>query len=175
MSRLRIAALSAFTLTCLAGCKQPEANPEQRDPIFKDLEARATAHAKTATEARTSLAGLTESLAKAEVNSIDKKQIEKDLAKTRITLRNAEQWAHYYEIRSARRKVEAKISYRRAFDANQPWPPKSEWAEYQVNRQLVESPRDWNVRVPKMSSRGVAGKPAPKGGHGGGEPKKSGH
>ena len=173
MKCLRNTIVVAFALTVLVGCKQADPNPEEHDPIFKDLEARATVYAKTAEEARGRVTTLIESLAKVEPNSVDKKQLERDLEKTRITVRDAEQWSHFYKIRSARRKVEDKIAYRKAFEADQAWPPKEEWAEYQVNRQLVESSRDWNRRVPKLSSRAPAAKAPAKGGeHGGGAPKK---
>jgi hypothetical protein len=151
-----------ISVAVLSGCKQPIANPELADPIYQDLQTRATAHAKDFDEVKAKIPSLAEALQKAEPNTIDKKDAEKELAKAKVKLLDSEQWARYYRIRVERRRVEDHIAYQKAFAADQPWPPPGEFADYQLNRRLVESPRNWNLRVPKMASRLPSGEGKPK-------------
>ena len=103
-------------------------------------------------------------LEKSEPNTLDRKQAEKELAQAKVKLLDADQWAHYYKIRVERRRLEDQIAYKKTFDQNTAWPIPGEYADYQLNRRLVESPRNWNLRVPKSASRvpSAAGKPKAK-------------
>ncbi|NJL23945.1 MAG: hypothetical protein HC902_01320 [Calothrix sp. SM1_5_4] len=53
----------------LSSCKREDPNPELRDPIYKDLEARATEHQKTFEETKAKIEGLKSSLEKVEPNT----------------------------------------------------------------------------------------------------------
>ena len=169
MNRAFFILITLFSVA-LGGCKQALPNPEESDPIYKDLEARAGLHAKDFDETKVKLTEAIAAKEKAEANSIEKREVEKDLAKLRVKYQDAEQWAHYYKIRVERRKIEDRITYRKAFAADAPWPTPGEYADYQVNRRLVESPRNWNLRVPRAASRlpSAATKPKakPEGGEG---------
>jgi len=63
------------------------------------------------------------------------------------------QMTTYYRIRSQRRKVEGRRSYRIAFEKGQDWPNPKEYQSYLVNKRLREASRNWSARVPKMVDR----------------------
>lgn len=137
----------------LAGCKKEDPRPEMMDPIWKDLSARESAYKKNYDESKAKIPGLEESLAKAEPRSIDLKNFQKELAKEKLKLMNAEQLERYYRIRAERRKLTARIAYKKAFAEDKPWPDPHEYSDYQVNTRLQEASRNWASRVPKLQDR----------------------
>lgn len=158
--------------TQLVGCKKEDPNPELMDPIYSDLLKRATDSQKAYEEAKVKVEALRKDLEKAEPNSIDVKDIQKDLAKTEIQKQRAEQEARYFKIRSERRKYEDRIEYKKAFAKNEEWPNKHEYSDYLVNIRLREINLNWGARVPKLRDRKLAttqkaekSEEAPKSGH----------
>lgn len=143
----------------LVGCAKEDPIPEERDPIYQDLTKREAEHSKMLEEATAKLTETREKLAKVEPLSIEKKDLEKELAKHTAGKLEHEQWAHYYKIRAGRRKVVDRLVYKEAFHAgrDKEWPDPKEYQEYLVNRRLVEVSRNWAQRVPKLQTR-VAGK-----------------
>lgn len=137
----------------LCGCKSEDPNPELKDPIYKDLKAKADQHEKTIEEQMKKLGELQVKLQKSEANSIDRKDIQRDIANTKKVLGESEQWARYYRIRADRRAVVDKITARAAAQADKPWPDPREYSDYQVNRRLNEANRSWSKRVPKLEDR----------------------
>lgn len=137
----------------LSGCTKEDPTPEERDPIYKDLERRYNEHTKAAEERKAALEELYKTLEKAEPNSIERKDVQRDIAKTKSQLLEADQWSRYYKIRMGRRKIVDRMAYKEAFDAKKEWPYPGEYSEYQTNRRLVESSRNWNLRVPKLQDR----------------------
>lgn len=168
MERFTRYALAALMCATLCGCSKEDPHPEARDPIYADLVRRLTEHQKAVDEAKGKITELTDSLEKAEPNTIEKRDIERDLAKYKHQLLDSDQWARYYKIRSERRRIVDKIVYREAFAAGKEWPDPHEYSDYLTNRRLVEINRNWNARVPKLSDRlpsstKAAAKPAPEG------------
>ena len=159
------AALQILMLLVLSGlvtaCKKEDPTPELHDPIFQDLQSRYGAYQKNFEESTAKIPLLREALAKAEPRSIDLKNAEKELAKEKIKLMNAEQLARYYKIRAERRRLTARISYKKAFAAEKPWPDPHEYSEYQVNTRLQEANRNWAARVPKLQDRMPGSAPPP--------------
>lgn len=137
----------------LLGCKKEDPNPELKDPIYADLLRRNTEFTKVNEESKANVKNLVEQLAKAEANSIGKKDIERDLAKARELSQYSDEQARYYRIRAERRKVVAKIAYKEAFAADKPWPDPREYSDYLTNIRLNEASRNWNKRVPKLQDR----------------------
>jgi len=157
----------------LTACESEDPNPQERDPIFKDLEKRASDNQKAYDDALVKVKETREKLEKAEPNSIERKEILRELATVQKQVLNAQQLARFFKIRAERRKITDKIAYKKAFKAKQPWPDPNEYSEYLKNIQLQDSPRNWNIRVPKLQQRLVtAGKEAKKAS---GHEKKSGH
>ncbi len=150
---LRALIMGTLLLCGLTACSSEDPNPELKDPIFADLIKRLEHHTKGVDEGTNAVKDLVEKLEKAEPNSIEKKDIQKELAKTRIKLRDNQQWATYYKIRVERRKVMDKIEYRRALAQGKEWPDPTDYSDYQVNRRVVEINRNWGARVPKLADR----------------------
>lgn len=153
----------------LAGCKKEDPTPELMDPIFKDLEARYSAYQKNYEESKAKIPALQDSLAKAEPRSIELKNFQTELSKEKLKLMNAEQLSRYYRIRMERRRLTSRISYKKAFLEDKPWPDPSEYSDYLVNIRLQEANRNWGARVPKLEDRqpgSASAKPKAEGGGG---------
>ncbi len=160
MSRFFIVCSIAFiAILSLTACEKEDPNPELRDPIWQDLSKRAADYEKQRDESKAKLAGLRERLEKVEPNSMDLKDVRRDMAKTEKALLGQEQLARYYKIRADRRKVVDKITAREARASNKEWPDKAEYSDYLVNSRLRETSMNWNARVPKLQDRLVR-KPA---------------
>ncbi len=145
-----------MTLTlslALMGCKKEDPNPELIDPIWKDLSARHAAYQKNYEESKAKILVIEEALAKAEARTIEIKNSQMELSKEKLKLMNAEQLARYYRIRAERRKLTARISYKKAFTEQRPWPDPREYSDYLVNTRLQEANRNWAARVPKLQDR----------------------
>jgi hypothetical protein len=152
---IRITRFALATLACayLCACSKEDPNPELRDPIFQDLEKRHADQDKAAEEASKNLGELKIKLEKAEDNSIEKKDIQRDIAKNQKIFNISSQLAHYYKIRTERRKIVDKLVYKEALAAKKDWPDPHEYSDYLVNRRLVEASRNWAQRVPKLTDR----------------------
>ena len=98
-----------------SGCKKEDPNPELKDPIFKDLDRRATEHQKTYEEVKEKIAELRSSIAKTEPRTIDLKNLKRELEKEQKLLRVSEEQARYYRIRAQRRKLTGRIAYQKTF------------------------------------------------------------
>lgn len=140
-------------LISLVGCTKEHPNPEQLDPIFKDLETRAAEHKKAHEEAKVNLEALREEEQKTAPNTIELKDVRREIAKTRKQILDNDQWARYYQIRAERRKIEGRIAYKKAFAKGEQWPPPGEYSDYLVNIRLRQAPLNWNARVPKLQDR----------------------
>lgn len=171
MSRRLRLIFTLFVAFALSACAKEDPIPEERDPIYQDLMKREAEHTKMTEEATAKVAELRAQLLKAEPNSIEKKDIQRDLAKHQSGKLEHEQWARYYRIRAARRKVVDRIAYREAFAAkrDKEWPNPQDYQDYLTNRRLIEVSRNWGTRVPKLKDR-LTATPAPKA-----EEKKGGH
>lgn len=172
--RVAFALIAALTL---GACSKEDPNPELRDPIYADLGKRQADAQKAYEEASAKIKELVEKLEKAEANSLEKRDMERDLRKYRKVALDSEQMARYYKIRVERRRIVDKAAYREALEAKKEWPYPDEYSDYLTNRRLHEISLNWNARVPKLTDRLPS-----SAGHGGGgkkegkaEGKKSGH
>ncbi len=148
-------ALGILLFCCmhLVACKKEDPTPELRDPIYSDLQKRAADSKKAFEEASAQLAELRISLEKQEPNSIELKDVQKDIQKHEAMVLRSDQEARYYRIRSDRRKFEDRIEYKRAVSKNQPWPNQNEYSDYLVNIRLREINLNWGARVPRSQDR----------------------
>lgn len=149
---LQLLVMLIFSLA-IVGCKKEDPNPELIDPIWKDLTARHAAYQKNYEESKAKIPLIEESLAKAEARTIELKNFQKELSKEKLKLMNAEQLSRYYRIRAERRKLTARIAYKKAFAEKKPWPDPREYSDYLVNTRLQEANRNWAARVPKLQDR----------------------
>ncbi len=153
MSGFFTAFLIFCTVLVATGCSGEDPNPHLRDPIWKDLDKRATDHQKGYEESKVKLKELREKLEKIEPNSMDMKDIRREIAKTEKAIVHNEQMAKYFRIRADRRKVMDKISAREAKAAGKEWPDPREYSDYSVNIRMREVNLNWNSRVPKLQDR----------------------
>jgi len=137
----------------LSGCRKEDPNPELLDPIFADLDKRASEAQKGYDDEVKNLEGEKVALEKAEPNTIELKNARRDIAKSEAKILDLGQKARYYQIRAKRRMLVDRITYKDAFAKNLPWPDPHEYSEYQVNNRLREAPMNWAVHVPKLQDR----------------------
>ena len=126
---------------------------EAMDPIYKDLSTLHQENEKAHLEAKAKIVELRSSIDKAAPNSIEMKDLRKELAKVKSQSLRAEQMARYYKIRAERRKVHAQIAAREAKEAGKEWPDPKEYSDYLVNKRLRDVNLNWNARVPKLQER----------------------
>lgn len=150
---LRLLFLTAFLF--LAGCRKPDPNPELRDPIYQAVKKEADESEKALDAAKKAKALAYEQLRNAEARTIELKDAEREYWKAVKTVDQLTTAARYLRIRSERRKLEARLSYQKAFDAGkeQNWPDPDEYAGYLTNKRLREASLNWNRRVPKLQDR----------------------
>lgn len=142
-----------FSIFAIAGCRKEDPNPELLDPIYVDLDKRANDAQKGLDDEIKKQADLKVAVEKAEPNTLDLKNAERDLAKSEHAAIFLEQNARYYRIRAKRRALVDKITYKDAFNRKQPWPDPHEYSDYLVNIRLNEVNLNWNARVPKLQDR----------------------
>lgn len=158
-----------FILLVLCACNKPDPNPELRDPIFRDLEAKQKeasaaleAEKKTLEEAEKTLAGVVPQTGQI-------KFARKRLFESKARIEKLEQLKRYYTLRLESRKYEAQDDYLTAFDKGQgkEWPPAEDFADYQVQESARTKSRNWNVkkRIEEEKGPPPAAAGPPKGGH----------
>ena len=153
MPQVKIRLFALFAMACLAGCTKEIPDPESLDPIYADLTKKSADAQKSLEEADAKIAELKTKLETAEVGSIGKKDVEKELAHNRQVKVSATQDALYYKIRGDRRKVVDQMVYKEAFAAKQPWPDPQEYSDYMINQRVRDINMNWNSRVPKLQDR----------------------
>jgi hypothetical protein len=158
--RLSSIALLLLFAFALAGCRKEDPNPELLDPIYSDLDKRASDSQKAFDDESKKQTDLKVALEKSEPNSIELKNNQRDLSKSQALSVDLEQKAHYYQIRAKRRLLVDRITYKAAFAKNEVWPDPHEYSDYQVNIRLREAPPNWNSRVPKLKDRVVSAVPS---------------
>lgn len=142
----------------LSGCKKEDPNPELKDPIFSDLSKRAKDFEAEYTSLSTEVAELRKKLASAPEHSMERKDYLSKISRNLPKLRHSDQMRVYYKIRADRRKLEARIAYKKAFQAEKEWPDPKEFEDYKTAKSVREINPNWNARVPKLHERKPAGK-----------------
>jgi hypothetical protein len=153
-ARLELAKLSIYWLAilfALSGCKSPEPNPENRDPIFLDLKSKKESAEKGFLDQQKKV-DAARAVAK-EIAARDPKRKRKmaDLYAQERILRSLEQEMTYYRHRVEQRKAYAKKQYLKAFYEDREWPPNNEMQEYKRRQELRAAERNWDARVPKLT------------------------
>lgn len=151
--------LVLFIATLICGCKSEDPEPQLRDPIFKVLSDQAS-QAKSAYDSQIKkVEDAAKALEKTDANTLDRKLAIRDLASSTLAAKRLAQDMEYYRIRAERRRLEARKSYKIAFNKDQDWPNPAEFEAYQASKRLREAPRSWDHRVPKLNDRILAAWP----------------
>jgi len=151
---LRALILAVISIS-LSACRSEDPNPELRDPIYKALTDELGAAEKGLEAAKVTKIQKYKELGQAEDRSIEKKNLEKEYWQAVKQVDSLNTAVNYLKIRSKRRRVETRRSYREAFKANKEdsWPDPSEYSGYLTNRRLREASLNWSRRVPKLRDR----------------------
>lgn len=173
MRRFVLILISTSILSVITACSGEDPQPELRDKVFEDLSKKAKAFEGEQKSTEAEVEGLKVSLGKAEPNSIEGRDIQKNLLKAQRKLIKASELAKYYKIRAERRRLEARIEYRKAFKEGKgdEWPNAKTFEGYETMNRLREANLNWNKRVPKLADRLHQRKPTssssskPKQGH----------
>lgn len=155
-----------FLVFCLflAACNRPDAYPELKDPIYRDLEAEVRSSQKEVDTLTNEKASAKADTLTAQPQTGENKirwntyfEVEKNLEK-------AVQMLKYSELRLESRKEEARKSYLQAFNAGKDWPDPEEFSAYQKQKKLRDAPRDWNARLKEELAKRESKKASPAGG-----------
>ena len=139
-----------FLLFSLSGCRKENPNPELLDPIYLDLKSIHKEYLQKITTGEAELKEALKSLKQASVHSKELFIAKRTVTKIKDQLKKDVQMAHYYKIRTERRRIEGRTSYKSAFRAKKRWPDPSEYASYVAHKRLREINLNWNSRVPKL-------------------------
>ena len=153
---------SILLMNALSACNRPIAEPEELDPIYKDLVQTLQKEQSKLAEQEKLQADAREGLAKAETGSIQAKILKKDYSLATQNIQKIKQRVKYLEIRVERRKFTDRMTYKHSFEAKKEWPDPNEYSEYLVNKRLNEASRHWSDRVPRLNDRYPSSKLEPK-------------
>ncbi len=143
----------SWLLISTVACKSEHPNPELLDPIYLDMKSsrdRLEKELEAEIKARELAA---ETIQATAPNTIELKLARKEWQTATEKVDFLRQKLHFEKIRTKRRYVEARRDYKIAFEAGSEWPDPNEFSNYKANKRLKEASRDWNRRVPRLSSR----------------------
>jgi hypothetical protein len=147
----KVAILMLMMAFCLTSCRQRDAQPELKDPLFAELNTNAAAM-KTKIEAQTKkITDIELELEKMPPRDPARKRRTKEVYDLKRGLVQMEQQATYFAVRAEQRKEYAKRAYDKAFDEGRDWPDPQEFAAYKEFQRLRHAPRNWEDRVPKTT------------------------
>lgn len=154
--RNSLMAAVAVAMLSLVGCKERLKDPELADPIYLDLRKEEASYKKAAEDAKKTFEQFDKQISSLEPRSLELKQARKDKEKQVAIYEHSSQLGQYFEIRANKRRLESRVLYQTAFDKDEPWPPRGEFEAYQTNQRLRNAPRNWDTRVPSLTSRYLA-------------------
>jgi hypothetical protein len=165
-------------LIVISACAKPMPNPESIDPIYVDLLKQSGSYTKAAEDETKKMTKGKAELAKLSPRDPLRGSFMHQIHQSEVNIVQLKQKALYYEIRAKQRMEFDSEDYLRAFNANKPWPNHEEFSSYTLRKKLVDAPRNWDARVPKLTRHNkgyVAPAEKSKGGEngGGGEHGKS--
>lgn len=149
--KLRVFRLAILGSLCflLTSCRSPDPNPELRDPIFQELKKAAAEAEKAHEDSKKAVEEAQAKLKEARPRTIEQKDAEKAYFKAIRATQSLKTAAHYLKIRSERRRIAARLSYEKAYNAHaeEKWPDRSEYSGYLTNQRLQQAPRKWSQRM----------------------------
>lgn len=141
-----------FILLYISGCKSENAQPELLDPIYLDLVKEQRSAEDELKKSLDKISTLEKEYGQQEARSMDKKITQKDLFNEKERNVRLAQNAEYYRIAALKRLAESRISYKKAFMANEAWPDPKENESYLLQKEMRNKSRSWSDRVPKLNN-----------------------
>jgi hypothetical protein len=157
---LRLILMTILIMSTLA-CKRRDPNPEFRDPIYRFLLEQSTGLKSSLESEFKKVEEAEKAYAKTEPLTHERKLALRDLESSRRLIAIAHQQIDYLDIRTERRRVESRRSYKIAFDADKDWPDPKEFEYFMAEHRLRTAPRKWDARVPRLQDRILAAWPKP--------------
>ena len=130
----------------LISCTKPLSEPEESDPIYKDLQGE-LANAQKFTEEKQKV--LEESrllLNEAVPQTGQNRKYHADFYSAENDYLHAQQVEEFFNLRVKSRKFAARRSYLESFDAGKPWPDPNDFEEYLTNKRLKAVDKNWRKR-----------------------------
>jgi hypothetical protein len=140
-----------FSVFCLVSCHKPLTEPEEIDPIYRELMAEASNSEKSIEEQKKKIEEYAEKFEHIVPQTGQTKRVYNEYFKLKNDLASMEQKTLYYELAAKSRKYESRKRYLEAFESGKEWPDPKEYADYQTNKRVNIVNRDWRRRYPASS------------------------
>jgi hypothetical protein len=145
-------------LTAIVGCSKPDPNPENKDPIYSDINARlAKVSAELNAEVKT-LEGHKKEMTEVTPQTGQIKYAQKRVFESEAKITRLQQEKQYLELKSAARLKYARTSYKAAYNKKESWPDPAELEAYTAEQKLRDAKRSWDVKQ-RMQDAGVGEQP----------------
>jgi hypothetical protein len=146
------------TLFVLAACNKPDPNPENKDPIYSDINARlATVTSALNAEIKT-LEGNQKELSAVAPQTGQIKYAQKRVFESQAKIDRLTQEKQYLELKAKARMKASRVSYKKAFEKKEPWPDPAEFSAYSAEQKLRDAKRSWDVKQ-RLEEAGLGDKP----------------
>lgn len=138
-------------LFVLTACRSPMSHPELADPIYLDLsniEKRTNGELKSKEK---EIETLKKKMAEFGPRDVMRRSTARELSKAEQDFVYLKQKAKYFSVRREQRLEYVKAEYPKRFETERPWPDLEEYESYKKVKELQESSRNWQDRVPKTT------------------------
>lgn len=158
--------ITAFVLILifLSACTQKNPNPEQSDPIYKDLKVELDIATKALEDEQKNMLSLEKEKDQAVPQTGQIKYAMKKIYDSEHKIDMLKQQKLYFEIKVEERAQQARRAYEESLKPGaKPWPDPKEIEEYEAIERLQRAKFDWdrNKGMKKAVPRGTDKKPAP--------------
>lgn len=142
--------MKAVLFCCLAliliACNKPDPNPELKDPIYADLEARRKQIEGEIEAEKKNLEEAQAEIDKAVPQTGQVKFAQKHYYEIKNRIEKLQQQALYYKLRHESRMQEARESYLKAYKKGESWPDPQEFEDYRISESARTKSRNWSVK-----------------------------
>ncbi len=128
----------------LASCHRQNPYPELNDPIYEDLFHSLQAKTHDLAEAKKKLAAIKKELVATRPRTIDRANDKLLLKKEQVIYQRLLQTVAYDKIRTKRRQIDDRVSYKLAFLQGKPWPNPKEYQRYLLSKKMSHSVHNWD-------------------------------
>ncbi|PWU22595.1 MAG: hypothetical protein C5B49_00355 [Bdellovibrio sp.] len=143
--RLILSVVSLLAAGLLISCNKRDPTPENRDPLFLELDARRRQTDQDLAAARAAYEEAQSKLLDVAPQTGQIKYAQKRIADTEERITKLEQLLKYYEIKYESQRWRAREAYLLAEFDNKPWPNQQEREDFLESLRAESSPHTWSV------------------------------
>ena len=149
-------------LISLMGCRSEDSTPEARDQIYQDLKKEAENTEKALEAAKKAKEVAYDKMRATSAQTMDLKEAQKEYWKATKLVDSLVVASEYLQIHAERRRVEARLSYHKAFMQGKEaeWPDAHEYSSYLINKRIRENALVQAHTKPKEDKRAPAAEKA---------------